>query len=121
MNNDYEFLTYMWSHGLLPQTAYIESFLACDWNQFLTNCSRYFTQPTEECVAANNASYKYIPDCIPDVNPPTSCNHDIYVPTCHPGQEYNGEYNPCMYNWTPNYMNRAQLLQAIHVDKYYKI
>eukprot|EP00483_Globobulimina_turgida_P003682 UN03688 len=67
-----------------------------------------------------------MPNCIPDMNPPTSCNHDIYVPTCHENSTSKVEfqqdgyvYNPCMYNWTPMYMNREDVLKAIHAFDHY--
>ena len=28
-------------------------------------------------------------------------------------------YNPCMDNWTPKYMNRMDVLKAIHADSHY--
>eukprot|EP01084_Bolivina_argentea_P250265 419247_1 len=135
--NEYAFQTYLWSHGLLPQTAYIKSRNACDWNQFLTNCSADFTHPNQACSAANQAAYKYIPN--------TWDPYDIYAPTCHNREsdkywnkqfieehtpwliylkeKYNINttyvYNPCMSSWTSEYMNGNDVLKAIHADSHY--
>eukprot|EP01084_Bolivina_argentea_P142779 250799_1 len=140
--NEYAFQTYLWSHGLLPQTAWVKSNTACDWDAFLTNCSINFTTPSKECKTANEAAYGYIPD----VWDP----YDIYAPTCH-DKEQNAmkrgikiiqgnafvsqytpwldglkkkydlktEYNPCINNWTPEYMNNKEVLKALHVDGHY--
>ena len=140
--NEYAFQTYLWSHALLPQTAWVKSNAACDWDQFLTNCSRDFTHPSPQCKAANNEAYPYVPN--------TWDPYNIYAPTCHQREEnaikngikiirgsefvkeytpflqhlkekYNleTEYNPCIDNWTPEYMNKEQVLKAIHADSHY--
>ena len=59
--NEYAFLSLLYSHALLPQTAYLNAYNACSWDQFLTNCTRDFTHPTEECWNASQAAWKYVP------------------------------------------------------------
>jgi hypothetical protein len=136
-SNEYAFQTYLWSHALLPQPAWVKSYAACDWDQFLTNCSRDFTHPNAACRAANTAAYQYIPH--------TWDPYNIYAPTCHrhestadhisgadfvaqytPFLQYlkdeyslDTNYNPCMDNWTPEYMNQESVLKAIHAYDHY--
>ena len=62
--NEYAFLSVLYSHALLPQTAYLNVYDICDWDQFLTNCTRDFTHPTEECWNASQAAWKYVPGLI---------------------------------------------------------
>lgn len=59
--NEYAFQTFLWSHALLPQKAYLASVKACGWDSFLTNCSRDFTHPSVECRVANTHAYHYVP------------------------------------------------------------
>jgi serine carboxypeptidase-like clade 2 len=94
--NEYAFQTYLWSHALLPQEAYQKSVRACNWDQFLDNCSRDFTHPTPECKAANEAAYKYacmepglvvrtdlIDDCVRRYVPQVWDPYSVLAPTCH--------------------------------------
>ena len=62
--NEYAFLTFLYTHALLPQTAYLRAYDACDWDQFLTNCTRDFTHPNEECSIAGKEAWKYIPSFV---------------------------------------------------------
>lgn len=138
--NEYAFQTYLWSHALLPQTAWLRSNEACGWDKFLTNCSMDATEPTPACNAAGKAAYPYIPS--------TWDPYDIYAPTCHEKEEdaikrgikiirgsefvaqntpflvhlkekygLDTEYNPCINNWTPEYMNRKDVMESVHVYK----
>jgi len=140
--NEYAFQTFLWSHALLPQTAWLKSNSACDWNDFLTNCTKDYTHPDDVCSIANNEAYAYVPQVIDF--------YDIYAPTCHSDSyttRMNGKigkngrsgksrvkqytpflykkfgddyvYNPCMSEWTPEYMNRNDVLQAIHALDHY--
>eukprot|EP01059_Diplonema_ambulator_P034346 TRINITY_DN7634_c0_g1_i1.p1 TRINITY_DN7634_c0_g1~~TRINITY_DN7634_c0_g1_i1.p1 ORF type:complete len:471 (+),score=157.78 TRINITY_DN7634_c0_g1_i1:63-1475(+) len=134
--NEYAFVTFMWSHGLIPESAYFASVAACGWNDFFSNCSKDFTHPSEACQAATNAAVNYIPS---PLDP-----YDVLVPTCHTqstveegtkyvkehtpefhkmmmrlGASANITYNPCLNNWTPKYMNRPDVLKAIHADVHY--
>jgi len=108
---------------------------------FFTACADDFTNRTAACEQANNDAYQYIPNVWDPYN--------IYAPTCHPndssparqniyGEEFVHEYtpflkhlkekyqldtmyvyNPCMSQWTPEYMNSQSVLVAIHAISHY--
>eukprot|EP01060_Flectonema_neradi_P026925 TRINITY_DN36569_c0_g1_i1.p1 TRINITY_DN36569_c0_g1~~TRINITY_DN36569_c0_g1_i1.p1 ORF type:complete len:467 (+),score=100.95 TRINITY_DN36569_c0_g1_i1:72-1472(+) len=131
--NEYAFVTYMWSHALIPAPAYFEAVDKCGWNTFFSNCSKDFTHPTDECTAATRKAVAYIPS---PLDP-----YDILVPTCHNqdpaiGEEYvrqttpwlikmkekynlDIQYNPCLSTYTPKYINQPDVLKAIHADTHY--
>jgi len=143
--DEYAFQTFLWSHALLPQTAWLKSYNNCGWNKFYTACGDDFTNRTDACEAANDEAYKYVPS--------TWDPYNIYAPTCHPNnsfgeypstkssiygesfiyeytpflkhlkEKYNLDttyvYNPCLNHWTPEYMNRQDVLDAIHASAHY--
>lgn len=140
--NEYAFQTYLYNHALLPQTAWIKSNQACGWDEFLTNCSKDFTHPSPQCKAANDEAYPYVPSTWDpyDIYAPTCHEKEQeaikngikiikgsdfvkeYTPfLSHLKEKYNleTEYNPCINNWTPEYMNKAEVLKAIHADSHY--
>lgn len=133
--NEYAFLTFMWSHALIPAEAYHHAFDVCDWNDFFRNCSKDFTHPSSACKKATTAAMQYIPSPLDPYN--------VLAPTCHEGssrldvqasdahavkqfpflgklRERHGldslVYNPCINDWTPQYMNRADVLKALNVN-----
>eukprot|EP01084_Bolivina_argentea_P062041 113447_1 len=120
--NYYGYFTYLWTHGLLPQTAWIEMNKVCLWNEYLINCNMTSvyngTYPSQECVQTGMnilLQYNITNDIVSwDV-------HDIYAPICHNingDQEweiFNYSYDPCIDNYTPIYMNRQDVWKAIHV------
>ena len=129
--NYWAFLTYLWSHGLLPQTAYLQAYKACNWTGFIQSCNNTpYENPTQECINACNKAFEYIPTNGYDY-------YDIYAPTCHQqpssnthhhfsdiGDEGfdNDEYDPCYAQYIPQYMNRQDVLQAFHaIDGYDRI
>ena len=130
--NEFAYLTYMWSHGFIPAPAYVKAKDACGWDEIYTNCSKDFTHPSAECHAAAQAALKYVPS---PLDP-----YDVLAPTCAEGaaeadatvmrdqpflrrlRETHGAdntptYNPCLSQLTPQYMNRPDVLDAIHVPK----
>lgn len=130
--NEYAFVTFMWSHGLIPSDAYFASVDACGWNSFFSNCSKDFTHPTTACHTATQKAVSFVPSPLDPYN--------VLAPTCHndaeAGEEYvrrnspglirlrekynmNVSYNPCINRWTPQYLNEPEVLKAIHVDKHY--
>jgi serine carboxypeptidase-like clade 2 len=72
--DEYAFVTFMYSHGLIPQKAYVASMEACGWADFLTNCKKNFTNPSTKCRAATSVAISYLPHNIDFYN--------IYAPTC---------------------------------------
>lgn len=59
--DEYAFITFMFSHGLIPAPAYDKAFRACGWVDFFSDCSRDYTHPDAACEAATQAAAKYIP------------------------------------------------------------
>jgi carboxypeptidase C (cathepsin A) len=131
--NEYAFVTFMWSHGLIPQPAYAAAVKACKWDTFQGDCAKDFTHPTIECKAATMKATKYIPS---PLDP-----YDVLAPTCQPGDGTRSEgdafvsaytpqldalrkannlslsYDPCIKTFTNKYMNQPAVLKAIHADK----
>eukprot|EP01084_Bolivina_argentea_P194089 332972_1 len=120
--NKFAYFIFMWSHGLLPQNSWIEMLQKCEgWNSYLTNCSAYDLNPSQECqYVVNYALDNYINISDYDIL-------NIYAPTCHKNwnsyatnyMKYYSEYNPCIDDWTPEYMNREDTLKAIHAYDHY--
>ena len=140
--NEYAFQTYLWSHALLPQTAWLRSNAACDWNSFLSNCSMDATTPSTACKIAGDEAYRYVPKTWDpyNVNAPTCHDEEEgairrgikiirgrdfveeYTPFLKQWRERHGvdtQYNPCINNWSPQYMNRRDVLEAVHVHDHY--
>lgn len=126
--NEFAFLTYMWSHGLVPSPAYAAAKDACNWDHFLTNCSQDATHPSLKCRAAAGAALKYVPS---PLDP-----YDVLAPTCGDdgadasvmrdqpflrqlrathGAASTPTYDPCLSKLTPPYMRRPDVLAAVHV------
>jgi len=125
--DEYAFQTFLWSHGLMPSAQYQASVTACGWDSFFTNCSTDFTHPSDACKAANKAALQFVPQVWDPYN--------VLTPTCHTKettatkeqmqmtpflrhlQKVTGtQYNPCMEQWTAGYMNRPDVLKAIHAE-----
>eukprot|EP01064_Diplonema_japonicum_P039072 TRINITY_DN9702_c0_g5_i1.p1 TRINITY_DN9702_c0_g5~~TRINITY_DN9702_c0_g5_i1.p1 ORF type:complete len:464 (+),score=157.16 TRINITY_DN9702_c0_g5_i1:43-1434(+) len=129
--NQYAWVTFMWSHGLIPAPQYFKAVDACGWNQFFNNCSKDFTHPSPACLDATSKATQRIPSPLDPYN--------VLVPTCHGNNEgekfvkeytpqfyemtkklgTNITYNPCISDWTAKYMNRPDVLKAVHADVHY--
>jgi len=129
--NEYAFVTFMWSHGLIPAKAYLTAHSACGWESFFTDCGHDFTHPTQECINATQAAVGLIPSPLDPYN--------VLVPTCHSelSSKYNmkrplhpflrhmqekyqieiNDYDPCISDMTPEYINDPEVLTAIHALK----
>jgi hypothetical protein len=61
--NEYAFLTFMYTHALLPQVAYTAAHTACGWSDFLlpSSCSKDFIHPSPACLNATHAAQQYLP------------------------------------------------------------
>ena len=44
--NEFAFVTFMYSHALIPAPAYEAARVACGWETFLSDCEKDFTHPT---------------------------------------------------------------------------
>ena len=131
--NEFAYISYMWSHGLIPALAYAKAKDACNWDHFLTNCTQDATHPSAPCHAAAQAALKYVPH---PYDP-----YDVLAPTCATNAEEAARadaavmrdqpflrrlrathgaantptYDPCLSHLTPQYMNRDDVLKAVHV------
>jgi len=143
--NEYAFLTFMYSHALLPQKQFHAAWKACKWDSFIDSCDTDFTHPAAACGNATNAAWKYLPK--------TWDPYNVLVGTCHQKEEEWGgvgavaraeaadafvsrttpflaemrrkhglegsmAYDPCITHQTPLYMRRADVLKAIHADSH---
>lgn len=72
--NEFAFVTFMWSHGLIPQPAYSQAVKECGWEDFQSNCKKDFTHPSLLCKAATTKAVAYIPS---PLDP-----YDVLAPTC---------------------------------------
>lgn len=131
--NEFAFVTFMWSHGLLPSPAYVRAKDACGWDSFLSNCSQDATHPSLACKAATTEAVAYIPS---PIDP-----YSVLAPTCQDGageadahvvgsspflrtlRERHGgglQYNPCMSRLSAPYMNLPAVLDAVHASDHYR-
>ena len=62
--NEYAFLTFMYTHGLLPQPAYTAAHTACGWADFLlpSSCKKDFIHPNAACKNASHVAQQYLPE-----------------------------------------------------------
>eukprot|EP00656_Telonema_subtile_P042700 TRINITY_DN4850_c0_g1_i2.p1 TRINITY_DN4850_c0_g1~~TRINITY_DN4850_c0_g1_i2.p1 ORF type:complete len:483 (-),score=87.57 TRINITY_DN4850_c0_g1_i2:257-1705(-) len=133
--NEFAFVTFMYGHALIPSPAFDRAHKACGWETFLSDCSTDFTHPSPECLAATKAAVSYIPSPLDPYNVlvPT-CHHDAaqaalsdkyvseYTPQLEQLRSKYGldlQYNPCISSYTAGYLNRKDVLAAIHADAHY--
>lgn len=118
----------MWSHGLIPAAAYSAAAQACGWVNFYSDCQTDFTKPTDACVAATTKATSYVPSPIDpfDVLAPACTEPEgrAVVEELSPslvrlGKKYGIDFNPCLSRLTPTYLNRPDVLRAIHADVHY--
>jgi len=123
--NEYSFITFSWSHGLIPQHIYTPCVTACGWDSFLTNCSNYFLNPSPECINATTTAWNYLPTNIDfyDVLAPT-CTSDVidsylYVSRWHKKIAKLRDslpFYPCIRDFMSSYLNNPTVQTAIHVN-----
>jgi len=120
--NEYAFVTFMWSHGLIPAREYLDAHTVCGWERFFTNCTEDFTHPSAECQNATAAAVSLIPKPLDlyDVLAPTcqSNSQRAHVPFVrHMREKYGIEtYDPCITDLTPEYINSPEVMKALHID-----
>jgi serine carboxypeptidase-like clade 2 len=61
--NEYAFVTYLYTHALLPQKEYLVAHDSCGWSRFLEpdSCAKDFTHPDVDCLAATLEVLAYVP------------------------------------------------------------
>lgn len=123
--NLYAFYTFLYTHALLPQDAYLDVYAACGWDGFLTDCDRNFTSPSSACEAAYQRAAPYIPMSGVDF-------YGVEYPVCLSGinvQHYarsvrgplpfvddvrDVPYEPCVDNFITSYLNQPDVQAALH-------
>ena len=78
--NEYAFLTFMYTHGLLPQPAYTAAHTACGWADFLlpSSCKKDFTHPNAACKNASHVAQQYLPETWDPYNGKRSTLNELY-------------------------------------------
>jgi len=125
----WSFLTFMFTHGYVPHSAYAEVEKKCGWEGYMSDCKTTYTRPSAECLMAQTAALKYIPENI-DV-----FNVDAYVCLDDPSFSYANKwsfgahflaekrksslrghenYDPCIFTYMVTYLNLPEVQTAIH-------
>eukprot|EP01104_Vermistella_antarctica_P013556 TRINITY_DN411_c0_g2_i4.p1 TRINITY_DN411_c0_g2~~TRINITY_DN411_c0_g2_i4.p1 ORF type:complete len:530 (-),score=77.91 TRINITY_DN411_c0_g2_i4:125-1486(-) len=121
-SDSWSYITYQYTHGFIPVTAYQQAFQACNWSQHtnVNSCQALnFSDTTAACQQATSKAQSYIP--INYTSP-----FDVIAPTCYDDgknssyQPFNWDqsgpnYNPCSPNWMTTYLNRVDVQQALGV------
>jgi hypothetical protein len=130
--NEFSFVNFMFSHGLIPQSNYTVAQRVCGWNNFFDDCQKDWIHPGQLCQSAVGAALSYVPNDVdlygiyfPFCNAPSPSANDLveqhdfskYVRGWHPILETflpNLEFRPCLQNYMVNYMNLPSVQLAIH-------
>ncbi|GAB5364640.1 hypothetical protein AAMO2058_000987100 [Amorphochlora amoebiformis] len=133
--DEFAFVTFLWSHGLIPADEYVKANNACGWNQFYVDCQRDFTHPSQACITATEQALRHLPTPLDF--------YDVLAPTCHSVESEDSDealpafenislpflrhlerkfnldttqrpYNPCLSKLSPEYVNQNEVLEAIH-------
>lgn len=79
--NEWSYLTTLYTHGLIPQSCYTTTYEACGWADFLvpSYCDDQFNEPTTQCREQVTACLAYYP--YDDMD-----QYDLYAPkyACFP-------------------------------------
>jgi len=125
----WSFLTFMYTHGYVPHPAYAEVEKKCGWQNYMSDCKGNYTAPSAECVDAQTAALKYIPDNIDIYNVDAYvCLDDEYFRYTSKwsfGAHFMAEkrrkslrghenFDPCIFTYMVEYLNIPEVQSAIH-------
>jgi len=125
----WSFLTFMFTHGYIPHPAYAAVEKKCGWENYMNDCKGNYTRPSAECVDAQTAALKYIPDDIDIYNVDAYiCLDDAhyrYASKWSYGAHFMAEkrkkalrghenYDPCIFSYMVTYLNLPDVQRAIH-------
>eukprot|EP00727_Mastigamoeba_balamuthi_P002068 m51a1_g11859 hypothetical protein (914) ;mRNA; r:503783-507973 len=125
----WNYVTFMYSHGLLPHQAYANAVARCNWQSYLSNCSSdAWKKPSVACLDAIDICIEYIPRDIDvyDVNSPKCFDKGLqYVSRWSPlaniilnkrakSPLQDIAFDPCIDNHVVAYMNQESVQKAIH-------
>ena len=74
--NEWAYLTFLYSHMIIPEAQYLAAYQACGWADFLTNCGGDYTDPTRECKTAVIKAISYLPPVL-DVRVSFPCSPSL--------------------------------------------
>jgi len=121
----------MFSHGYIPHLVYAKVEKVCGWQNYMLDCKTNFTRPTLECLNAQTAALKYIPENIDIYNIDAYvCLDDAYYRYTSKwsyGAHFMAErrkaaaarrghenYDPCIFSYMIHYLNLPEVQKAIH-------
>jgi len=126
----WSFLTFMFTHGYVPHSAYANVETKCGWKDYMTDCKGNYTRPSADCLKAQTAALKYIPDNIDVYNVDAYvCLDDAYYRYTSRwsfGARFMAErrakkaarghenYDPCIFTYMVSYLNIREVQAAIH-------
>eukprot|EP00727_Mastigamoeba_balamuthi_P000551 m51a1_g10493 putative serine carboxypeptidase (469) ;mRNA; f:74889-76788 len=126
--DSWNYITFMWSHGLVPHKAYEDAHAACRWADYLQTCDDTWKSPSKECLMALKVCYKAIPlnDIdIYNVDAPVCLNRRLdytalWNPLAAMAQQTLAQgspvppADPCLDNYAIPYMNQPEVQKALH-------
>jgi len=129
----WNFITFMYSHGYVPHKVYFDCVLACEWSDYMVQCNKDYTHPSDACQKATTTALSYIPDNLDVYNIDAySCLSNDYLNYTSQfslGAKVISEkraqkksvgghenYDPCIKNYMTDYLNIKDVQFYIHAE-----
>eukprot|EP00727_Mastigamoeba_balamuthi_P007090 m51a1_g3000 putative serine carboxypeptidase-like 40-like (469) ;mRNA; f:771932-773490 len=130
--NAWSYLTFVWSHGLLPHADYAEAHRRCAWGRYLETCDAVpYVRPSQQCLDAVSRCLAAVPFGEIDV-------YDVDADVCLGAHalEYTSRWSPaaaaavearrrgtgllrhdpCIFNYVVAYLNEPDVQKAVHAQ-----